>query len=166
MKPHCAELGPDCTLVFGGQRYRASIGRSGISASKQEGDGATPSGLLPLRSVLYRPDRLAVPAALVPVSPLRRQDGWCDDPAAAEYNTKICLPHPARHEGLWRDDAVYDIVGILGWNDRPVVSGRGSAIFLHVARPDYSATEGCLSLAREDLLAVLAGGLREVWVTA
>ncbi|OIQ63189.1 hypothetical protein GALL_552720 [mine drainage metagenome] len=74
------------------------------------------------------------------------------------------LPAGARAEALWRDDAVYDIVGVLGWNDDPVRPGFGSAIFLHVARPDYAPTEGCIALAPDDVLAVLAGGLTEILV--
>ena len=79
--------------------------------------------------------------------------------ATADYNRQICLPHPARHEELWRRDGLYDVVGVLGWNDAPVARGRGSAIFLHVARADYAPTEGCVALARADVLAVLAAGV-------
>jgi L,D-peptidoglycan transpeptidase YkuD (ErfK/YbiS/YcfS/YnhG family) len=71
----------------------------------------------------------------------------------------VHLPHDARHEELWRQDAVYDVIGVLGWNDQPVAKGRGSAIFLHVARPDYAPTEGCVALALPDLLRILAEGV-------
>ncbi len=89
-------------------------------------------------------------------------DGWCDDPGDRRYNTAVRLPCDARHEALWRDDGVYDVIGILGWNDTPVVRGRGSAIFLHVARPDFAPTEGCIALALPDLRAALAAGLTAV----
>jgi L,D-peptidoglycan transpeptidase YkuD (ErfK/YbiS/YcfS/YnhG family) len=86
-------------------------------------------------------------------------DGWCDDPTHRDYNHQIRLPHPARHERLWREDALYDVVGVLGWNDAPVERGRGSAIFLHLARPDYGPTEGCVALAPRDLSELLAMGV-------
>ena len=153
-------------LVLGTATFRAALGRGGISNDKQEGDGATPTGLLPLRSVLYRPDRLPAPTCAVPVAALAPHDGWCDDPAHAAYNRPVHLPINAGAEALWRDDAVYDVIGVLGWNDDPVIPGRGSAIFLHIARDDFTPTEGCVALARHDLLQVLAAGLSAILVTA
>jgi L,D-peptidoglycan transpeptidase YkuD (ErfK/YbiS/YcfS/YnhG family) len=144
--------------------FRATLGRAGVSVHKEEGDGATPAGVLKLRRVLYRADRLRAPECAVPVEPIAETDGWCDDPSAREYNRMIRLPHDARHEELWRTDGLYDVVGVLGWNDTPVVKGRGSAIFLHVARPDYAPTEGCIALALPDLLRVLGAGVTELLV--
>ena len=155
---------PDGNLVLGSETYRAALGWGGVRADKQEGDGATPVGLLALRSVLYRPDRLPSPACKVPVKALSPADGWCDDPAHAAYNRLVRLPFNASAEALWRADSVYDIIGILGWNDHPVRPGRGSAIFLHVARLDYAATEGCVALALDELQQVLAIGLTEILV--
>jgi L,D-peptidoglycan transpeptidase YkuD (ErfK/YbiS/YcfS/YnhG family) len=152
----------DGRLVFAGATYRAALGRGGVRADKQEGDGATPAGLLPLRRVFYRADRVAKPRSLLPVEPTARSDGWCDDPGHRAYNTRVTLPFEARHETLWRDDPLYDVVAVLGWNDAPVVRGRGSAIFLHVARPDYAPTEGCVALALAELLRLLAAGVRNV----
>jgi L,D-peptidoglycan transpeptidase YkuD (ErfK/YbiS/YcfS/YnhG family) len=160
-----ATLGPDGLMRFCGQIFRARFGHGGISGHKREGDGATPAGLLPLRRVLYRADRLGRPLARVPVEPLAPNDGWCDESGHADYNRLITLPHPARHESLWRDDGIYDVVGVLGWNDSPVEKGRGSAIFLHVARADGRPTEGCVALAMSDLLAVLSG-LTEIAVSS
>jgi len=156
----------DASGVFalGGDRYRAAFGRGGIGTEKREGDGVTPAGLLPLRRLFYRADRIAKPRACVPVELLAPADGWCDDPAHRDYNTRIVLPHGGRHEALWRDDPLYDLVGVLGWNACPVERGRGSAIFLHVARADMAPTEGCVALALGDLLRVLGAGLSEVLV--
>ena len=150
---------PDGRLVLGREVFRAALGRGGIRADKHEGDGATPAGLLPLRRVLYRADRMAIPRAAVPREPIADTDGWCDDPGHTDYNRMVRLPHPARCEEVWRRDGVYDLVGVLGWNDAPVERGRGSAIFLHVARAGYAPTEGCVALALPDLLAVLAAGV-------
>ncbi len=159
-----AEVRGDGGLRFGATLYRAALGRGGIGCAKREGDGATPAGLLPLRAVLFRPDRVAPPVAAVPVRPLSPDAGWCDDPASDAYNQPVRLPHDARHETLWREDGLYDLIGVLGWNDRPARPGLGSAIFLHVARPDYGPTEGCIGLALPDLVAVLEAGLREILV--
>ncbi|MCW3473552.1 L,D-transpeptidase family protein [Limobrevibacterium gyesilva] len=161
-----AVVHPDGRVLLGGLVFRAALGRGGIRADKAEGDGATPVGVLPLRRVLYRADRLAVPRTVVPREPIAPDDGWCDDPGHPDYNRQVRLPHPARHEELWRRDEVYDIVGVLGWNDAPVQRGRGSAIFLHVARPDLSPTEGCVALALPDLKALLAAELTSLRVLA
>ncbi len=159
-----AHFSPATQLRFQGQTFRAAHGRGGVSTTKHEADGATPAGLLPLRRILYRADRLAKPRAAHPVEPIAPHDGWCDDPNSPAYNTRITLPHAAHHEELWRQDPLYDIIGVLGWNDSPPQRHRGSAIFLHAARPDYAPTEGCLALSLPDLLHVLAAGLSEIEV--
>lgn len=94
---------------------------------------------------------------------IRPSDGWCDAPDHPDYNRWVTLPFPARHERLWRPDDVYDLVVELGYNDDPPVAGRGSAIFLHLAREGYPPTEGCVALARDDLQPILkrlGGGSR------
>lgn len=154
----------DGWLEWRGRRLRCALGRGGVRADKQEGDGATPAGPLALRRVFYRADRVAPPRAAVPREPIGPADGWCDDPAHPDYNRLVRLPHLAHCEELWRRDGVYDVIGVLGWNDAPVARGRGSAIFLHVARGDFAPTEGCIALALPDLLALLAEGLSALQV--
>jgi L,D-peptidoglycan transpeptidase YkuD (ErfK/YbiS/YcfS/YnhG family) len=149
-------VSPDGTARWGTRAMRCALGRSGLTTAKREGDGATPAGVLPMRRVLYRPDRGAAPATRLPCAAIAPAGGWCDDPADPDYNRQVALPHPARCETLWRDDALYDLLCVLGWNDDPVRPGAGSAIFLHVARPDFGPTEGCVALACDDLLAVLS----------
>jgi L,D-peptidoglycan transpeptidase YkuD (ErfK/YbiS/YcfS/YnhG family) len=143
------------TLLWGAATYRCALGRGGIRADKREGDGATPAGSLPLRRLIYRADRLERPETVLAAAPMAPADGWCDDPADSEYNRQVRLPYPGRAEALWREDGIYDLVVVLGWNDDPVVPGRGSAIFLHVARPDYAPTQGCVALALGDLMGLL-----------
>ncbi len=157
-----ARVTADGLLRFRGETLRCALGAGGIRADKQEGDGATPVGLLPLRRVLWRADRGPRPACAVPAEPIAPEDGWCDDPAHRDYNRQVRLPHPARHERLWRDDAVYDVIGVLGWNDAPVLRGRGSAIFLHLARPGLPPTEGCVALPEPELRRLLAAGLAAI----
>ena len=154
----------DGWLEAPGFRMPVILGHGGVRVDKREGDGATPAGLLPLRRVLFRADRMRRPQAAVPVMPLAPGDGWCDDPQDRAYNQPVTLPYAARHEALWRADAVYDVIGVLGWNDSPVVRGAGSAIFLHVSRPDAAPTKGCIALPLPELLAVLQAGLTEILV--
>src|SRR5262249_32310951 len=150
-------VGADGVLRWESGAYRCALGRGGVRVDKREGDGATPAGRFPLRRVLYRPDRGPAPATRLPVAALTPNDGWCDDPKDPQYNRPVQLPYAGRHETLWRDDALYDIVVVIGHNDAPVVAGMGSAVFLHLASTDYRPTQGCVALARQDLLQVLAG---------
>lgn len=150
---------PDGRVILGTRMFRCALGKGGVRLDKQEGDGATPAAVLPLRRVLYRAGRVKLPQTTLPREPIGEQDGWCDDSGHPDYNRMIRLPHPARHEQLWRQDSVYDIVVPLGWNDSPVQRGRGSAIFLHLARPDYAPTEGCVAVAEADLRTLLAEGV-------
>ena len=139
-----------------GRQLRCAVGRSGLTSAKREGDGATPLGRWPMRRLLYRSDRLPAPATALPSRAIAETDGWCDAPGDQAYNQPVQLPYAASHEVLTRDDAIYDLLVVLGYNDDPVVAGRGSAIFLHIAREGYGGTEGCVALAAPDLLAVLA----------
>ncbi|WP_350098411.1 L,D-transpeptidase family protein [Thalassobaculum sp.] len=144
------------TLAVGERVRPCVLGRGGIVADKREGDGGTPVGRFPLRRLLYRPDRESAIATGLPILPLSEHLGWCDDPGdPVHYNRLVRLPFDSRHERMWRDDGLYDLVIELGYNDAPPVPGRGSAIFLHLARPDGRPTEGCVALARDDMLAVL-----------
>ena len=135
--------------------FRCAIGRGGIGEKKREGDGITPLGDFPIRAVFYRSDKLAAPRTGLSTRAIGETDGWCDAPDDPAYNRLVTLPYSASAEQMWRDDDLYDIVVVLGFNDDPVVADAGSAIFLHVARPDYTPTEGCVALAPSDLRAVL-----------
>ena len=147
---------PDGRLTAGGLSLRCALGKGGIAIATREGDGATPVGCFAFRRVLYRPDRSGPPATALPVSALVESDGWCDDPADAAYNQPVRLPFGPSHERLWRDDHLYDVIVVIGHNDDPPVPFLGSAVFMHLARADWSPTEGCVALARPDLEALLA----------
>ena len=134
---------------------RCAIGKTGYTNHKSEGDLATPIGCFPIRGVFFRADRLPKPNTHLPVIAIQQHDGWCDDPEDADYNRLIRLPHNARHERLWRDDHVYDICVILGFNDDPPVANRGSAIFFHLSRDGYQPTEGCVAVSLVDMGRIL-----------
>ncbi len=142
----------------GGGAAPAACGWGGVRPDKREGDGASPEGSFALVHLYYRADRIAPPPTNLPMSALRPNDGWVDDPADPRYNRLVRLPYPAHHEEMWRADALYDLVVLIGYNTDPPLPGRGSAIFLHVARPDFAPTEGCIAVAR-DVLAGLLGSL-------
>lgn len=150
-------------LSGAGLSVAAAIGRNGISSFKREGDGATPRGELALVDGFYRADRLARPKTMLAMRAIRADMGWCDEPWNAAYNRLVRLPISASHEEMKRVDALYDIVLVLDWNVSSRVSGRGSAIFMHLARPGYGPTEGCIAVARTDmdrLLPLLRPGTR------
>lgn len=133
-----------------------ALGRSGTRRHKREGDGATPAGRWHMVGVLYRADRVPRPPIQLPASPIRPDLGWCDDPADRRYNRAVSLPYPARHERLWRDDRLYDVVVVLDFNLAHPKPGAGSAVFLHVAAPDFAPTAGCIAVAPDTMRRLLA----------
>ena len=144
-------------LEFGGYRVAAQIGRFGVirAADKREGDGATPCGRWPVRAVYYRPDRVQCPATNLPCYCLTVDCGWCDDVTSPDYNRYVKQPYDFRHEQMWRHDEAYDFVVELGYNDDPVVTGRGSAIFLHCIAADKTSTAGCVAVNKADLAVII-----------
>jgi L,D-peptidoglycan transpeptidase YkuD (ErfK/YbiS/YcfS/YnhG family) len=143
----------DGLLDLGGHRVRCALGPAGVvpAAQKREGDGASPAGVWPIRRVLYRADKTQKPQTAFPLAEIARDDGWCDAPDDPAYNRPVKLPYPASAEAMWREDGIYDVVVVLGHNDDPPVPGMGSCTFLHLNRPGYPPTQGCVAIAREDL---------------
>ena len=146
----------DNTARWRGRTIRCAIGRGGIRIDKREGDGATPSGDYTLVRVLYRADRGPRPTTKLPVAPIDPADGWCDAPGDPNYNRQVRLPYPASAESLWREDGVYDLIAVTDHNADPVIASKGSAIFVHLARPDFGPTEGCIAFEAADLWTLLA----------
>jgi L,D-peptidoglycan transpeptidase YkuD (ErfK/YbiS/YcfS/YnhG family) len=138
------------SLRLGSLAWACALGRSGRRARKREGDGATPVGCWRFAGVLYRADRVQRPRTRLPVRPIR-----ADDPADRNYNRAVRHPYPASAERLWRVDHLYDVVVVLTHNSRPRVRGGGSAVFMHLARPGYLPTEGCVALQPAHLLRLL-----------
>lgn len=143
-------------VAIGTLRFPCAIGRGGRRAVKREGDGATPLGPLPLLRVLYRADKGPRPRTGLPIGRIGSDDGWCDAPADPNYNRPVRHPYPASAERMSRADALYDIVVVLDHNIRPRARNRGSAIFMHLARPGYMPTEGCIALRGDHLRRLLA----------
>jgi L,D-peptidoglycan transpeptidase YkuD (ErfK/YbiS/YcfS/YnhG family) len=137
-----------------------ALGRSGLAALKREGDGTTPLGRFAMRQALYRADRGVRPRSSLPLRAIRGYDGWCEDPSDPNYNRLVKLSPRHTSDRLTRNDHLYDLIIVLGYNDLPRVRGRGSAIFVHLARKGYTPTAGCIGLSRHDLLLMLAQAKR------
>lgn len=135
--------------------FDCTLGRTGVTHDKTEGDGKTPIGIFPLQYLLWRSDRAPQPETGLPTYELKPDTGWCEDPAEADYNRQVVLPHTGACDTMTRDDHLYDYTVIIGYNDDPVIPGKGSAIFMHLAREDFTPTAGCVGLKRDDLLKVL-----------
>jgi len=143
--------------MFHDHLFNCSLGKNGVISAqdKVEGDGHTPTGLYPLRSAWYRSDRLDKPFTVLNMVALTTVDGWCDDANDINYNKHITVPYQGSHEDLYRDDDLYNIITVIGYNDDPIINGKGSAIFMHVT-DSYGPTAGCISLSVNDLQYVLA----------
>ena len=149
----------DGRFLLGERWVRCALGRGGVvpGSAKVEGDGASPLGAFRLEAVFFRPDREAPPATGLPVRALQPEDGWSDAPEDPRSNRLVTHPHPYSAERLWREDGIYDLLVVLGHNTDPPNAGAGSAIFLHLAREEFTPTQGCVALARSDLLELLRG---------
>jgi L,D-peptidoglycan transpeptidase YkuD (ErfK/YbiS/YcfS/YnhG family) len=132
-----------------------ALGRGGILANKREGDGGTPRGRFRLLRVWWRADRSPRPSTRLPVRRIARDDAWCEDPRDRHYNRPVTLDTAASGDRLWRDDHLYDFVIELDHNTRPRIAGRGSAVFVHVARPGLRPTAGCVALPAPRLRGLL-----------
>ena len=143
-------------LIAGGLAIPVMLGRSGIRANKREGDGATPRGRFRLVRLWWRADRAARPPTLLPVRRIEAALAWCEDSADRRYNRPFYRSANEPGDRLWREDHLYDVVIEIDHNTRPRVAGRGSAVFLHLARPDRSPTAGCVALSGQDLLRLSA----------
>ncbi len=133
-------------LIAGASHVPVALGRSGIRANKREGDGGTPRGRFKFRRLWWRADRAPRPRTLLPVRPIAPNDGWCENPSDRRYNHPVLVPEGAPGDRLWRADHLYDFIIEIDHNTCPRVAGRGSAVFIHVARPGFKPTAGCVAL--------------------
>lgn len=143
-------------LVAGAHALPVALGRGGIKANKFEGDGGTPRGTFhPLR-VWWRADRHPRPHTYLPVRAIRPTDAWSEDPADRHYNRAVTRLPGDGGDRLTRDDHLYDFIIEIDHNTRPRIARRGSAVFLHLARGQFSPTAGCVGLAKSAMLRLLA----------
>lgn len=142
-------------IIDNDKSYKCSLGKNGVTQNKLEGDGCTPAGKFRIKQVFYRSDRINLSNINFKKQIIKNNFGWCDDPKRDEYNKLVKLPFYGSAESMYRNDEVYDIICEINYNDNPVIKNKGSAVFIHVAKPDYSATRGCIALCKEDLVCLL-----------
>jgi L,D-peptidoglycan transpeptidase YkuD (ErfK/YbiS/YcfS/YnhG family) len=144
-------------LLAPGRAIPVVLGRSSIRANKFEGDGATPYGRFRLRRLWWRADRHPRPRTALPAQRITPDLAWCEDTSDRRYNRPFRRSANEPGDRLWRQDHLYDFIVELDHNTRPRVAGRGSAVFVHVARPNRGPTAGCVALGSRDLQRLLAG---------
>jgi L,D-peptidoglycan transpeptidase YkuD (ErfK/YbiS/YcfS/YnhG family) len=143
-------------LAAGPFALPVALGRGGIKANKREGDGGTPRGTFRAKRLWWRAERHARPATLLPARRIKPDDGWCEDPSDRHYNRPVRLPAGIPADRLARKDDLYDFIVEIDHNTRPRIAGRGSAVFIHVARPRFKPTAGCVALDIGSLRRLLA----------
>ena len=141
-------------LFVKGEKIRCAIGFNGLTENKQEGDLCTPVGIFHVDKIYYRVDRLNSMKFIIDSSIINKNDGWCDDQTSDLYNQYIQFPFQESAEHLYREDHIYDILCVLNYNTSPIIPGLGSAIFLHIAKPGFLGTEGCIAIEREPLIEI------------
>jgi L,D-peptidoglycan transpeptidase YkuD (ErfK/YbiS/YcfS/YnhG family) len=142
-------------LMADGRAIPVALGRGGIRANKREGDGGTPKGTFRPRRVWWRADRHPRPRTFLPVRAIRPEDAWCEDPKDRHYNRPVRLDCDRGGDRLKRDDHLYDFIVEIDHNSTPCVAGRGSAVFLHLARENFGPTAGCVSMTKSAMLHLL-----------
>ena len=141
-------------LFVKGEQLQCAIGLNGLTENKHEGDLSTPIGTFHFDKIYYRADRLGYKNFIIDSSIIKKNDGWCDDQKSEFYNQFVQFPFQESAEHLYRNDHIYDIFCVLNYNTCPIIPGRGSAIFLHIAKPGFLGTEGCIAIEREALIKI------------
>ncbi len=139
-------------LYFDNYKLRCAIGKRGITNNKKEGDQKTPKGTFLFKSIFYRKDKIANLKSALNRKIIKKNMGWCNDPGSKYYNKLIYFPFKESAEKLWLANRVYDVIVVINYNLKPVIKNKGSAIFLHIAKKNYSPTEGCIAINKKDML--------------
>ena len=142
-------------LILDKYRIKCAIGKRGIGNKKREGDKITPKGKFKIKTILYRKDRVSHFRSKITKLSIKKNMGWCDDPKSKKYNKLIRLPFKGSAEKLYRGDNTYDIILVLNYNLNPIRKGKGSAIFIHVAKKNYKNTLGCIAVSKKNLKKII-----------
>ena len=142
-------------LYYLNYKIKCAIGKNGITKNKQEGDLKTPKGIFKLKKIFYRKDRIKIKTVLKKKN-IKKNMGWCDDPASKYYNKEIKFPFKGSAEKLWRKDNIYDLIIVINYNFNPIIKNKGSAIFVHICKKNYAATKGCIAINKKDMINLLA----------
>ena len=139
------------SLIYNNYKVKCALGKRGIGNKKKEGDLITPKGSFKINGILYRPDKVKNLITKLRKKMINKKMGWCDDPKSKKYNQLIKLPFKFNFEKLYRNDDIYDIVFVLSFNTNPIIKNKGSAIFIHIAKRNYSPTKGCVAIKKDDI---------------
>ena len=142
-------------LLYKNYKLKCSIGKSGITNRKKEGDLATPKGKFEIGTLYYRKDKVRNFKCKIKKKIITRNMGWCDDIRSNQYNREIIFPFKYRAEKLYKKNKIYDLFINIKYNYRPTIKGRGSAIFLHLADAKYKPTKGCIAISKKNFLKIL-----------
>ena len=142
-------------IKIGKYTFKCFLGKRGIASNKKEGDFKTPKGTFFLKSLMYRADRIKKPKTHLPICIIKKNHICCDDPKSSFYNKIFETKNIDLGEKLWRKDILYDILIVIGYNDNPIIKGKGSAIFLHLCNKNTIATEGCIAIEKKNMVKLL-----------
>jgi len=143
-------------LKYKNLKFRCALGSAGVKKKTKEGDNITPKGIFKIIKIYYRPDKIKKITTLIKTIKIKKNMGWCDDPRSRFYNKQIKLPSKLGHEKLYRSDNLYDLIAVLNYNTKPIIKNKGSAIFIHIAKKNFSKTKGCIAVKKEDLIYLLS----------
>ena len=142
-------------LTYRQYKVKCAVGKRGIGLKKKEGDLITPIGEFRIKYILYRKDRVKKIKSKFKMIIIKKNMGWCDDPASKNYNRIVNLPFSTSYERLFRKENIYDIILVLNYNMNPIKKNKGSAIFIHIAKKNYKKTEGCIAIKKIELLKII-----------
>ena len=142
-------------LTGPGLTFPVALGRGGIRANKREGDGGTPRGVFHPRRLWWRADRHQRPRSFLASRAIMPADAWCEDPDDRHYNRPIRVARGHKGDRLMRADHLYDFIVEIDHNAKPRIAGRGSAVFLHLARGNFGPTAGCVAMTKSAMLRLL-----------
>jgi L,D-peptidoglycan transpeptidase YkuD (ErfK/YbiS/YcfS/YnhG family) len=143
-------------LKYKNLKFRCALGSAGVKKKTKEGDNITPKGIFKVIKIYYRPDKIKKITTLIKIIKIKKNMGWCNDPRSRFYNKQIKLPSKLGHEKLYRSDNLYDLIAVLNYNTKPIIKNKGSAIFIHIAKKNFSKTKGCIAVKKEDLIYLLS----------
>ena len=140
------------TLSYDDFEFKCSIGKKGTTSKKIEGDKKTPKGVYSLGDLFYRKDRVENPITKLKKKEIRKFMGWCDEINRKNYNKLIKINKNNKCEKLYRSQENYDLLIPINYNTLKIKKNKGSAIFLHICKDDFSCTEGCVAIEKKVLL--------------
>ena len=142
------------TLNFDDFSIKCVIGKNGLNKNKKEGDKSTPIGKFKLGPLYWRADKIEKPETNISCKKINKNMGWCNDIDSRFYNKEIKVNKKIKHEKLFRKDYKYNLFLVIKYNDKKIIKGKGSAIFIHLTK-NYKKTAGCIAVKEKDFLVMI-----------